>query len=268
MNHLSASTIERTIPSGHLHRSVTLSIILPPEYSASGSYKLFLCNDGQDFQALGLSNLLHSLQSDPGNEQVVAVGIHADHNRLQEYGTATKTDYAKRGSLAGATSQFVIEELIPFLEQNYAVKSRDIIYAGFSLGGLMALDIAWNYSQYFSKVAVLSGALWWRAKAIGDGYSGTDRIMHAQIRNCKSKPSLKFWFQTGTMDETDDRDGDGIIDSIQDTLECISELELKGYKWGEDISYLEVKGGEHNIRTWASVIPDFYKWAFGKKDRL
>jgi len=254
--------IEITIPSENLHRSVSLSIILPQQYDKSGSYKLLLCNDGQDFHALGMRNLVHSLQNNSNMEQVLVVGIHADHNRLQEYGTAVKPDYARRGSLAGETTRFVIEELLPFLEQNYAITRYGIVYAGFSLGGLMALDIAWNCSMYFSKVAVLSGALWWRSRAIEDGYNGADRIMHEQIKDSNTKPALKFWFQTGTLDETDDRDGDGVIDSIQDTLECISELEQKGYKWGKDICYVEVKDGEHNIRTWSAIFPDFYKWAF------
>ena len=79
-----------------------------------------------------------------------------------------------------------------------------------------------------------------------------------------SKPDLKFWFQTGTNDETDDRDHDGIIDSIQDTLECIAELERKGFVWGKDIIYSETLGGEHNPETWSRAMPDFLIWAFGK----
>ena len=75
---------------------------------------------------------------------------------------------------------------------------------------------------------------------------------------------MNFWFQCGTWDEYDDRDGDGVIDSIQDTLECIAELERKGYAWGVNTRYLEVKEGMHNPETWAKVLPDFLMWASGR----
>jgi enterochelin esterase-like enzyme len=265
LKHLSTSFIETRIFSDFLQREILISIILPQMFDPSGNYKLLLCNDGQDFADLQMQMQLNILQSDNKINDVVVVGIHADHNRLYEYGTAIMPDYAKRGSLAGATTNFVIRELLPFLVNHYPIQVHDITYAGFSLGDLMALDIAWHYPDYFSQVAVFSGALWWRERAIDDGYNDSDRIMHAQIRNATDKPDLKFWFQTGTLDERDDRDGDGVIDSIQDTLECISELEQKGYKWGLDIRYVEIKEGEHNTRTWASALPDFYQWAFGRE---
>lgn len=258
-------SIEQSIHSLYLHRQVYISVRLPVHYNDTGVYPLLLVNDGQDFERLKINDILTGLQNTGAIAPVLVVGIHAGADRLQEYGTASKPDYAYRGSKAGATTDFVLKELLPFLERHYTFDSTDISYAGFSLGGLMALDIAWNHDAVFSKAGVFSGALWWRQKALDAGYRDADRIMHAQIRDCSFKPDLKFWFQTGTHDETDDRDKDGIIDSIQDTLECIAELEYKGYKWGADIAYCEIAGGEHNPETWSAAIPEFLKWAFGMK---
>jgi len=259
-------SIEQSISSLFLHREVLVSVRLPIHYNDSRVYPLLLVNDGQDFERLKINAILTDLQNNEVIEPILVVGIHAGTDRLQEYGTAHKPDYANRGSKAGGTTDFVLKELLPFLEQHYAFDNSNISYAGFSLGGLMALDIAWNHDAVFSKTGVFSGALWWREKALDAGYRDADRIMHEQIRNFPIKPNLKFWFQTGTNDETDDRDQDGIIDSIQDTLECIAELEYKGYKWGTDIAYCEVAGGEHNPETWAVAMPEFLKWAFGKKN--
>jgi pimeloyl-ACP methyl ester carboxylesterase len=122
----------------------------------------------------------------------------------------------------------VLHELLPFLKSHHNIKLTNITYAGFSLGGLMALDMVWNHPEVFSAVGVFSGALWWRQKALNEGYDDSDRIMHRQIEISDRKPALKFWFQCGSLDEYDDRDGDGVIDSIQDTLECIAALERKG----------------------------------------
>jgi hypothetical protein len=53
--------------------------------------------------------------------------------------------------------------------------------------------------------------------------------MHAQIQDGHYAPWLKFFFQTGVLDEAADRNNSGIIDSIDDTMDLIKELEKKGY---------------------------------------
>ncbi|WP_234649406.1 esterase family protein [Dyadobacter sp. CY356] len=249
-----------------LHRDVFISIRLPVHYHEATQYPLLLINDGQDFRALGMNEILTDLQINAIIDPVIVVGIHAGADRLQEYGTVCKPDYAHRGSKAGATTDFVLKELLPYLNEHYLVKTDNVCYAGFSLGGLMALDMVWNHPDIFSRTGVFSGALWWRQKALDAGYKDADRIMHEQIRNSSIKTDLKFWFQTGTNDETDDRDHDGIIDSIQDTLECIAELERKGFVWGKDIAYSETPAGEHNPETWSRAMPEFLIWAFGKSN--
>lgn len=247
------------VHSTFLNREVTISVLLPAAYDPVRVYPLLLFNDGQDFETLGMAALLEKLSGKP----FVVAGIHANHDRIYEYGTAIQPDYADRGNKAGATTSFVLDELLPFLKSHYNIEMTGITYAGFSLGGLMALDIVWNHPEIFSAAGVFSGALWWRQKALNEGYSDSDRIMHCQMRNSAAKPGLKFWFQCGSLDEYDDRDGDGVIDSIQDTLECIAELERKGYRWNKEVFYLEAAEGRHNSQTWATVLPDFLEWMSG-----
>lgn len=252
------------IESKALKRRVDLTILTPQGILAPNKLPLLLVNDGQDFEALQIENTVQDLIQQRLIPPIMVVGVHANHNRLSEYGVICQSDYANRGDRAANTASFITSELLPFLSRNYVIDTNTINYCGFSLGGLMALDIAWNFAPTFSKVGVFSGSLWWRQKALDMGYVSDDRIMHKQIRVSTEKPSLQFWFECGTNDETDDRDQDGIIDSIQDTLDCISELEKKGYQWGRDIAYTEVKGGEHNPETWGNVMPEFLKWAFGE----
>ena len=52
--------------------------------------------------------------------------------------------------------------------------------------------------------------------------------MHQQIRNGQFAPWLKFFLQCGNLDEIKDRNHNGIIDSIEDTLDLVKELENKG----------------------------------------
>jgi enterochelin esterase-like enzyme len=138
----------------------------------------------------------------------------------------------------------------------------DAAIAGFSLGGLSALDIAWQYPQVFSKVGVFSGSLWWRSRAFRPEDPDADRIAHEMIAQGPYRVDMKFWLQTGTLDETADRNNNGIIDSIDDTLDLIAELETVGYRQGADIRYVEMEGGEHNPHTWGEAMPDFLQWVF------
>ena len=264
----SVQFLTHQVPSQHLGREVTLTILLPPGYDTSEhTYPLLLVHDGQDFPALGLQEQLEVLYQEGTLEPLIVVGTHANHDRLFEYGTAHQPDYAQRGHKAAAHTRFVTDELLPFLQEKFRISTLPAqrAVAGFSLGGLMALDLAWNNAPLFSRVGVFSGSLWWRSRALDDDYDDQDRIMHRQIREAGTRPALKFWFQVGTLDETDDRDGDGVIDSIADTLDCIAELERQGYRWGRDVRYLEVPGGEHNPATWGRVLPDFLRWAFPGK---
>jgi uncharacterized Zn ribbon protein len=65
------------------------------------------------------------------------------------------------------------------------------------------------------------------------------------------------------MDETMDRNSNGIIDSIDDTVDLIKELEGKGYSRGNDIHYVEMADGKHDIPTWGRAMPEFLKWGWG-----
>ena len=253
--------------SANLHRNVAVSLILPANYAdRTRQFPLIIFQDGQDFPALHLSETLGALVSEGSIPPVVIAGIHANEKRVYEYGIAAQADYKGRGNRAGAHTRFVTEELLPYLEAGYPVNTSGHTIAGFSLGGLMALDIAWNHPGLFSRTGVFSGSLWWRQKAFGEEYHDSDRIMHRQIAATSHKPDLKFWFQTGDRDETCDRNNDGVIDSISDTLDCIAELEKKGYRWGDDVQYLEIKGGEHHPGTWRKAMPAFLKWAFAGRE--
>ncbi|GGM89043.1 hypothetical protein GCM10010967_22260 [Dyadobacter beijingensis] len=250
--------------SAFLSREVTVTVLLPAGFAHSNTYPLVLFNDGQDFEALQMTATAAALQQSGKLVPCVIAGIHADGRRVQEYGTAHQPDYAGRGDKAGLTTDFVLRELIPYLSNHYHTRSKGITYAGCSLGGLMALDAVWHHPGVFSQAGVFSGSLWWRQKALDAGYDESDRIMHRRIRESEGNPDLRFWFQCGTWDEYDDRDGDGVIDSIQDTLECVAELERKGYRWGREIRYVEVEEGMHNPETWAKILPDFLEWASGR----
>ncbi len=245
--------------SSALDREVWLTCFYPSHYSQP--LALLLLNDGQDIPALRLADTLETFQQSAPRPPLLVVGIHAG-DRMQEYGTIGQPDYAGRGSRADAYAQFIREELLPALEQQFRIHTKPShrAFAGFSLGGLSALDLVWNHPQLFGRVGVFSGSLWWRSKPFDPQWPDADRIAHERLAAGPRQASLRFWLQTGTHDETADRNNNGIIDAIDDTLDLIKVLENIGYDREQDIAYVEVEGGEHNPATWGRVMPQFLEW--------
>lgn len=253
------------IHSDYLDRNVTVDLYIPQQLGKKNEVPLLLINDGQDLPVFQFDEILEVLISENKIQPVFCAGIHCGIERKMEYGTSRFPDYKGRGAKAGLHQLFVLKELMPFLEKRYSdLRFIEKSYAGFSLGGLTAIDVAWHHPGIFSKVGVFSGSLWWRLKALDDGYvEETDRIMHKQIRECDQKPDLKFHFTTGSLDEVMDRNNNGIIDSIDDTLALIEELEKKGYKMSDDIEYINLSDGRHDVQTWGRVMPAFLRWGWG-----
>jgi len=252
-----------SLKSTYLNRDVLVDIYVPLADQETRSTSLLLINDGQDLPKFQFDNMLADLYEGKEISPVLCVGIHCGHERRMEYGTASILDYKSRGAKAKAHQDFVFKELMPYINSIWQNGFIEKAYAGFSLGGLSAIDTVWNYPKEFSKAGVFSGSLWWRLKDLHDGYNeNTDRIIHKLIREGEYKPGLKFYFTTGSLDEKMDRNNNGIIDSIDDTLGLIEELEKKGYN-EDDIRYVNYEDGKHDVKTWGRAMPAFLKWGWG-----
>lgn len=255
-----------TTRSVALRREVKLEFFLPKNFLSFKSLHLLILNDGQDCEILRIKESLERLLVTDSIYPTVVVAVHPSE-RVEEYGTAGVLDYKKRGKKSLAYQKFITEELIPFVSSTTKVMNfASTGIAGFSLGALSALNTAWNHHQKFHLVGAFSGAFWWRSVDLGKNYKEDQhRIIHKLIKESTQKPVMRFWFEAGTNDEKVDRNKNGVIDAIDDTLDLIKILEEKGYTLNEELKYVEVKNGEHNYRTWSSIFPEFLRWAFGKK---
>lgn len=264
---LLATVREEVLPSvtsRHLGNSRDVVVYLSPNGTHLGrDLPLLLVNDGQDREALKVRETLATLFARKEIPPIVVAAIPTNDDRLQEYGTAIAPTYHGFGQKAGGYTAFIIEELLPLLAEKYPVCTTGVAIVGASLGGLSAFDLAWNHPQVFDTVGVMSGSFWWRASAEETAITPDELIAHHMVRRGHYLPGWRGWFEAATRDETSDRDGDGVIDAIQDTLELLDELEALGFELGRDVAYVQVEGGRHEYETWSRVLPDFLRWAFG-----
>ncbi len=258
---------ELAVYSNQLRKEKKVYVFLPPGYTPqhAGRYPLAVMNDGQDMEAMRVGETLQRLYDEGLIKKMVLAAVPAN-NRLREYGTAGIPDYANRGDKAGAYTAFIRHELVPWLRNSFGTSHLPAMNAifGCSLGGLSAFDIAWHHPDMFARAGVFSGALWWRRHQENDNQADIDRIIHGKVRQGLKREGLKFWFQAGTLDETADRNNNGIIDAIDDTLDLMDELEKIGYSKEQDMRYLQMEGGKHDYGTWSEALPDFLTWAFSK----
>ncbi len=258
-------TEQKTVRSTYLGRDVIIDIYLPMDLQ-NPTLSLLLINDGQDLVKMNFVSMLDGLIATGQITPIVCVGIHAGE-RLSEFGTAHIGDYKHRGEKAFSYQQFLLEELLPLVHITYGIDNiKTKALAGFSLGGLMAFDTIWNNKNVFSIAGIFSGSLWWRTKSLRDGYNETtDRIIHQKVRDGAYHPGLRFYFTTGSLDETADRNNNGIIDSIDDTVSLMEELKNLGYKIDKEIRYRNYEDGRHDVETWGKAMPGFLLWGWGIK---
>jgi enterochelin esterase-like enzyme len=246
------------INSVYLNRTVRFDITAPVNSSRLNDSELLVIQDGQELDNMGFSSILrrHTIASG----RFICVGIHAGIDRIQEYGVSGNPDYLQRGSKAGLYTQFLLHELVPMVSRITGVTFMAKHVLGFSLGGLMAVDIALEHPKEFKTAGAFSGSFWWRSRDLKDGYTDSkDRIIHQKVKKLNANPVQRFFFQAGQQDETADRNKNGIIDSIDDTLDLMAAMKSVGFK-EEQLTYLELADGSHDVRTWSRVLPAYLNW--------
>ena len=140
-----------TLVSELLGETRTLFVYTPavPAASEDGQYPSLYINDGTDYlNQIEATAVLDWLIYQEEIPPITAVFI-APVNRRVEYGQPA------------LYNEFLVTELQPFVQANYRVSNRaeDTAVLGSSLGGLAALEAAFNYPDSFGHVAAHSADL-------------------------------------------------------------------------------------------------------------
>lgn len=255
----------RTLYSSFLKRPVKLEVIDYKINNISGEKGLLFLNDGQDLEKMRICKSVEHLSLLGAIIPTTIVSIMAGE-RKSEYGVAGEPDYLGRGSKAGLYNDFIIHELMPYINAITGVHfpAETTAFAGCSLGGLSALDIVISNPNHFGMAGVFSGSLWWRRRSYLEGYTDTDRIIHDKVNQTTLKDHFRCWLMAGTCDERNDRNRSGVADAVEDTLDMYELLSGKMKDPSKNLHLRIINEGGHNTETWADHFPDFIHHCFGK----
>lgn len=251
--------------SNILNNDRNVIVYLPQGYDANKKerYSVFYMHDGQNLfdgatsfipgQEWRVDETAEALIKSKKIEPLIIVGIYnAGMERVNEYTAAADPKY-KAGGRADLYGRFLVEELKPFIDKTYRSKT-DAAHTGIggsSLGGLISLYLGLKYPNVFSRIAVVSPAVWW----------ADNQIVHyteAQSR----KPPLRIWLDIGTKEG---RDANEAQKTVADARLLKTALEKKGWKEGGDLKYVEAVDAEHNEKAWAARVAQILEFLFPKK---
>lgn len=200
--------------SSVLNNSRTIRVYVPSNYDSDASYPMMLFHDGSEFISLAnaqnvFDNLIYDNKINP------TIGIFVPPvDRSNEYAWEDTDKF----------ENFIVTELMPFLEDNYAISSdaaeRGMI--GPSYAALITAQIVYNNPEVFGNAALLSTAFW-----------ANNQSVYNQIIN-GPKEELKWYIDWGTYE------GSGITDYSPPFTAMLAEKEYPfksniwhdGHSWG------------------------------------
>ena len=244
-----------------LNRTTDVSIYFPPSYNANKqrSYPVLYMFDGQNVfdDATAYSDEWHvdesleRLISTGELNELIVVGIANGPRRWNEYNPWDYKSWDKQVEEIGEgdkTITFIKDSLKPFIDKNYRTKVENTStgLAGSSLGGLMALYGAMEYSDVFGFIAAFSPSL------SVENMAGNNVLFEA-LKNKKKMGSVKIYVDMGKVEYGTYKE----VDFLQQLLleSGVTEKNLKLVK--DDL-------GRHCELDWSKRFPDAVTWIFNK----
>jgi enterochelin esterase-like enzyme len=163
--------------STNLGNTRTVKIYLPPYYDVLKQYPVILFHDGPEYISLGnASNIFDYLIFHQEIDPVIGIFV-PPVDRTGEY-AGTKKD---------AFTAFIVDELIPVIDQKYATSKDPHKRAtvGASNGGNIALYIGMKHPETFGRIAAQS--------------SNVESIISSTYQN-EAKIDLELYLDIGTYD--------------------------------------------------------------------
>lgn len=264
------------VPGFEAGTTHALRVLLPPGYAAQirQRYPLLMVNDGQDARAVDLAGILARLQREGRMAPVIAVAVPMLPDRMATYGFSSRADgislpaetrYGPVGGQAHAYSEWLVQTVLPVIDANLRTRAEPAHRAilGWSLGAANAFSVAWNYPEAFGQVGAFSPSFWLSRSA-----GAPETAIAPYLMTLPHKPAtFRAYIAVGSKEETDDRDGDGVIDAVDDAQTVFAALVARygSANTGAPANALHFEllpDGQHNQDSWKKMLPGFLQWAF------
>jgi predicted alpha/beta superfamily hydrolase len=244
--------------STHLGAPRKVTVYLPPGYGADPErrYPVLYMHDGQNLinpedafggVVWGVDETAQQLILTGAIEPLIIVGIYnAGKHRVDEY-TPVRSETGRmrgHGGRADHYGRMIIEEIKPFIDREYLTKpEREFTgLGGSSLGGLVSLYLGFKRPDVFSRLAVLSPAVWW----------ANNQIIREAAKIGERLP-LRIWLDIGK------REGSRIKHQVRALREI---LLANGWRTDLDFAYYEIPEARHEEAAWAARFGEVLKFLY------
>jgi len=229
---------EHVIDSLYLQEKMSLKIYTPENYSPFLQYNLCIMQDGNDYFQMGrVATVSDQLHEDNDIAHTIFIGIHYQ----DRYDRRKK--YHPEGEQQQAYIQFLIKEVIPYLDHNLATNqtASSRVLLGDSLAGTLALMIAIKYPQIVGKIIIQSPYI--------------DQTILQLTKDSENLSLLEIYHTIGE-DETNVKTTDGqIVDFLTPNRNLFEVLSRKVSNY----EYKELIKGKHTWGYWQKDLPTALK---------
>jgi len=151
------------IKSVHTFCEYKLYVIYPHNFDDTEFYHTVYMLDGDWY----IDEMSKFVDANFHNIAFVGIGYKNKNERAKDFTFPedSRVEYSSGG--ADKHAQFLINELIPYIENEQGIKSSERTLAGHSFGGYFATYILFqqDYANPFDNIIMASPSLWWK-----DGY--------------------------------------------------------------------------------------------------
>jgi len=253
----------------YLNESRRIQVYLPNNYNLKSRFPVLYLHDGQNifdstnsFSGLswevGLS--IDKFYNQTKNGLIVVAIDNHPFQRFNEYSPWKCLNFNslipewppidELGGLGDKYANWLVNDLMRYVNQNYQTKPKDNYIAGSSMGGLISLYIGYKYPNNFKAIGAFSTAIWFSKNKLFDF-----------ITNAFNQETY-LYLAVGTNETSSAINQDFPKYYLNDTLELNSLVKNLGIK----NSFLDIyKDAIHSESEWALQFPNFINWLFKEK---
>lgn len=237
-----------TIPSSRIpDRQVTVfSPAHPTDPAWKGPLPLLVLHDGQNLfdadrsfvagETWRVTETADELIRTGAIPPIVIAGIdHGGDRRAFEY---TPTAGRRGGGGGAAYGRFVIEDVVPYVAEQFGARATDIAMGGSSLGALAALVTARQFPGRIGRLLLMSPSVWWDR-----------RVILTRLKRVPLHGKTRVWLDIGL------HEGAASLRHARALRDVLA-------RQASALHYLEDPAGAHREVDWARRLPAALSWLF------